>query len=150
MRLGVTINSPVASKGRVVSRESHFSPMTTTILIMTPTFREIPAPVSNFLPFDIHRWINQIGSIIVSFAPPPLSKRHVIWNLGPGGDFSPNLMRSSSQATSDRQMDYDLSMTAGVFQNAVKVGFPWVRPTGWRFSGRSGLFLPECLRVGGE
>jgi hypothetical protein len=33
-------------------------------------------------------------------------------------------MRSFSQAASDRQMDYDFSMTAGAFQNAVKVGFP--------------------------
>jgi hypothetical protein len=33
-------------------------------------------------------------------------------------------MRSFSQAISDRQMDYDFSMTAGVFQNALKLGFP--------------------------
>jgi hypothetical protein len=33
-------------------------------------------------------------------------------------------MRSFSQATSERQMDYDFSMTAGVFQNAAKIGFP--------------------------
>jgi hypothetical protein len=33
-------------------------------------------------------------------------------------------MRSFSQATSDRQMDYDFSIIAGVFQNAMKVGFP--------------------------
>jgi hypothetical protein len=52
IRLGVTINPPVVWKGRAVSRESRFSPMTTTILIMTPTFIEIPPPLSKFLPFD--------------------------------------------------------------------------------------------------
>jgi hypothetical protein len=43
---------------------------------------------------------------------------------GSGGDFSPNLMHLLFQATSDRHMDYELSMTACVFQNSVKVGFP--------------------------